>query len=297
MTLQTDILGNPNYKPVLNFGFVGLVDSMGDDSRIVQAARVSYGSGTKTAREDRGLIRYLFRHFHTTPLEMVVFCFHLKFPIIVSRQHSRHRMSSTNEYSGRYSVMSDEFYIPNEDRIQSQHAINKQGSGDALDPKTQKQAVEIIDDLTQFCYKNYQELLDLGVSREVARSVLPVSNFTEMYWKIDLHNLLNYLYLRMDSHAQWEIQQFANAIAEFVKEKCPIAWEAYVDYKQNAVNFSGPDMSFLNHIIAENSKSGLTLKSVIAQEKALWENETKFLNRWNLTKTEYNELLTKFNLA
>lgn len=249
-TQQKDVLDNPNYISVLDHGFVGLVDSMGNDSSIVRAARVSYGSGTKQVNEDRGLIRYLMKHKHTTPFEMVEYCFHLKLPIFVARQHIRHRMASVNEYSGRYSVMSNEFYSPNLERIKGQSLTNKQGSGDELSTDNKLRSKVLIDELNDYAYERYSELMsdDIGMSRELSRIVLPVSNYTEMYWKIDLKNLLNYIFLREDSHAQEEIREYATAMASFVRNNCPIAYEAYEDYVKNGKELSRMDIKLLHRL-------------------------------------------------
>ncbi|KKM13389.1 hypothetical protein LCGC14_1716760, partial [marine sediment metagenome] len=230
MTKQTDILDDEKYRSILNEGFVGLIDYMGDDSSIVQAARVSYGAGTKKVSEDRGLIRYLMRHYHTTPSEMVTLKFHAKMPIFVARQWIRHRTASVNEYSGRYSIMVDEFYVPELEHILPQSTTNKQGRDGEMS-MADKIAVrdEIIKSNIE-CYNRYQNLLggDLekssmvfsdsfeGISREMARGVLSVNNYTEWYWKIDLHNLFHFLALRMDSHAQYEIRVFADAMYDLI---------------------------------------------------------------------------------
>jgi len=225
--------------PCLDKGFVRLIDVMGDDNSIVQAARVSYGEGTKKLSEDRGLIRYLLRHQHTTPFEMVEFKFHVKLPIFIARQWIRHRTANVNEYSGRYSEMKDEFYVPALENIRPQSTMNKQGRSDETFPPEQ---AEIIADKfassQDQMYAEYRELLDMGVAREIARINLPVSNFTEWYWKIDLHNLFHFLKLRIDAHAQFEIRVYGEAIASIVKDIVPIAWEAFEDYVLNAMKFS-----------------------------------------------------------
>ena len=239
MTKQTDVLDNPDYTPLLNLGFVGLIDSMGNDSSIVQAARVSYGDGTKTVSEDRGLIRYLIRHLHTTPLEMVTLKFHAKMPIFVARQWIRHRTASVNEYSGRYSVMVDEFYVPELEHILPQSKTNNQGRSGEMSLEDKQTGQQCIIDSNKNCYERYQELLgnpDIehswsddfeGLSREMARGVLSVNNYTEWYWQINLHNLFHFLNLRMDNHAQYEIRVFANAMYELIKPIVPIALEEF----------------------------------------------------------------------
>jgi thymidylate synthase (FAD) len=223
----------------LDLGFVTLVDVMPRlvpedrktaDFAIVQAARVSYGDGTKTVNEDRGLIRYLMRHSHSTPLEMVEFKFHMKLPIFCARQIIRHRTVSVNEYSGRYSVMKDEFYFPNLDNLRLQSKTNKQGGDDKIEIDTAKDFLAYLDEACIKSYQTYTEYLDKGVSREQARMILPLNLYTEWYWKIDLHNLFHFLGLRCDAHAQWETRVFADAILDLIKPLVPFAVEAWNDY-------------------------------------------------------------------
>ena len=234
----------------LDKGFVRLIDVMGDDAAIVQAARVSYGSGTKKVLEDRGLIRYLLRHAHTTPFEMVEFKFHVKLPIFVARQWIRHRTANVNEYSGRYSEMKDEFYTPNPQDIRPQSVLNKQGrSEETLPEGMAEQAANAFKAGQDEAYAQYQEFLEMGIAREIARINLPVSNYTEWYWKIDLHNLFHFLRLRIDSHAQYEIRVFAEAIAELVKPFVPHAWEAFEDYVLNAHRMTAPELKVMKHLL------------------------------------------------
>jgi thymidylate synthase (FAD) len=234
----------------LDKGFVRLIDVMGDDAAIVQAARVSYGSGTKKVLEDRGLIRYLLRHAHTTPFEMVEFKFHVKLPIFVARQWIRHRTANVNEYSGRYSEMKDEFYTPNPQDIRPQSVLNKQGrSEETLPEGMAEQAANAFKAGQDEAYSQYQEFLEMGIAREIARINLPVSNYTEWYWKIDLHNLFHFLRLRIDSHAQYEIRVFAEAIAELVKPFVPHAWEAFEDYVLNAHRMTAPELKVMKHLL------------------------------------------------
>lgn len=245
---------------VLDKGFVRLVDSMGDDSSIVQAARVSYGKGTKTVNEDRGLIRYLIRMKHSTPVELVDFKFHVKLPIFVARQWMRHRACTFNEYSGRYSIMSDDCYIPELDRITEQSTDNKQGSSNiVLDDADNIQLS--MEQQTQSDLDNYHDFLDKGVSREIARINLPVSNYTEFYWKINLHNLFHFLKLRMDSHAQYEIRVYAEAIYEMIKEIVPLACEAFDDYVLNAEQLSSNELFALRHMIFSRNISKQDISS------------------------------------
>ena len=234
----------------LDKGFVRLIDVMGDDAAIVQAARVSYGSGTKKVLEDRGLIRYLLRHAHTTPFEMVEFKFHVKLPIFVARQWIRHRTANVNEYSGRYSEMKDEFYTPHPNDIRPQSVANKQGRSDETLPEGMaEQAANAFKSGQDEAYAQYQEFLEQGIAREIARINLPVSNYTEWYWKIDLHNLFHFLRLRIDAHAQYEIRVFAEAIAELVQPFVPYAWEAFEDYVLNAHRMTAPELKVMKHLL------------------------------------------------
>ena len=253
-------------------GFVRLVDTMpveNLDSAIVQAARVSYAEGTKTSRSDEGLIRYLMRHWHNTPFEMVEFKFHIKMPIFVARQHLRHRTASVNEMSARYSVIPDEYYVPDEYRVQSK--VNKQGSEGVLqfsDEVTKNGPAKICD----AAFDVYKELLEQGCCRELARCHLPQSTYTEFYWKINLHNLMHYLMLRMDSGAQKEIRDYANAIYQLIEPKVPFTMKSFMDYRVNSVNLSAIDIHCIkNTVMPENSgerrefidkldRLGLTLK-------------------------------------
>ena len=229
----------------LDKGFVRLVDSMGGDDAIVQAARVSYGQGTSKVSQDRGLIRYLMRHRHTTPFEMVEFKFHCKMPIFVARQWVRHRTANINEYSLRYSEARDEFYYPDPEHIQFQSAFNKQGRMGEV-PEDLKQKVQnYFKEISEKSFGIYLELNEAGVARELARAILPVNLYTEWYWKNDLHNLLHFIGLRSDSHAQYEIRVFSDAMADSVKAVAPFAWEAYQDYVVKGMRFSRIEQSLL----------------------------------------------------
>lgn len=249
--------------PCLDKGFVRLVDVMGSDAAIVQAARVSYGSGTKQVHEDRGLIRYLLRHLHTTPFEMVEFKFHVKLPIFVARQWIRHRTANVNEYSGRYSEMKDEFYVPELSQVRPQSTSNKQGRSDAaLSPN---EALEITQGMRvsqEQQYAEYEALLEKGLAREIARINLPVSNYTEWYWKIDLHNLFHFLRLRMDSHAQYEIQVYANALAHIAKRIVPFAWEAFEDYVLYSDKFTRLELKALATLVEKTAVTDEALAEV-----------------------------------
>jgi thymidylate synthase (FAD) len=238
--------------PVLDHGFVRVVDYMGDDSSVVQAARVSYGSGTKGVRDDRALIRYLLSHAHTTPFEMAEIKLHVKLPIFVARQWIRHRTASVNEYSARYSIIEDQSYAPDDIALASQSTSNRQGRGDALNAQAGDKARAIMEQGARRSYADYRALLNemengspidpegVGLARELARSVLPVSFYSQWYWKIDLHNLMHFLKLRMDSHAQWEIRQYANVIGDIVANWVPVTWDAFKDYRLESTSLSGP---------------------------------------------------------
>jgi len=229
----------------LDKGFVRLVDSMGGDDAIVQAARVSYGKGTSKTSQDRGLIRYLMRHRHTTPFEMVEFKYHCKMPIFVARQWVRHRTANINEYSLRYSEARDEFYMPDPEHIQFQSSLNKQGRMGEVPPELKQKVQQYFKEISDRSFEIYSELNKAGVARELARSILPVNLYTEWYWKNDLHNLLHFVGLRSDSHAQYEIRVFSDAMAESVKKVAPFAWEAYQDYVVKGMRFSRVEQSLL----------------------------------------------------
>jgi thymidylate synthase (FAD) len=248
--------------PVLDHGFVRVVDYMGDDAAIVQAARVSYGKGTRKTREDRGLIRYLMRHKHTTPFEMCELKLHVKLPIFVARQWIRHRTANVNEISARYSVLDREFYIPEPDQMTAQAATNRQGRGDLLPPERAEELRRLLRDDALTAYDHYQRMLNLdadgnpldpdaqGLTRELARMDLPVSYYTQWYWKVDLHNLMHFLRLRMDSHAQYEIRVYAEVIGQVVERWVPAAWEAFRDYALEAVSLSRLEAQAIRALLA-----------------------------------------------
>jgi thymidylate synthase (FAD) len=239
--------------PVLDDGFVRVVDYMGGDEAIVQAARVSYGKGTKKVSEDRGLIRYLLRNFHTTPFEMSEIKLHVRVPMDTWRQWIRHRTANVNEYSTRYSIAIDASQKTNAGNWRIQAIDNKQGSEGFFDNAIGSKLTEREEELQQFAREIYQERLQLGVAREQARKDLPLSTYTEAYWKIDLHNLLNFLALRMDNHAQFEIRSYANVIGnEIVSRWCPIAWQAFKDYRMNSISFSSLELKLLKEMISGN---------------------------------------------
>ena len=228
---------------VLDKGFVRLVDYLGDDSRIVQSARVSYGEGTKSYREDKGLIDYLLRNDHTSPFEQVSLTFHIKMPIVVARQWIRHRTAKVNEISGRYSVMASDFYVPAAEDIALQSDDNKQGrQNEPVSEELAKEIQDIISAEQTRVYETYTKLLDMGLAREIARINLPLSLYTEWYWTMDLHNLFHFLRLRMDAHAQKEIRVYADAIFEIVKKITPMAAEAFEKHLLTGVSLSGSEL-------------------------------------------------------
>src|SRR5574344_986129 len=236
--------------PVLDKGVVILVDYYGSDQRIVQSARVSYGEGTKTVSQDAGLIDYLLRHQHTSPFEQVVFTFHLKMPIFVARQWVRHRMGRMNEVSGRYSIMKDEFYVPAAKDIAPQSTNNKQGRAD--EPLPEKEADELRREFSagqERAYADYSKMVDGGLAREIARINLPLSLYTEFYWQMDLHNLFHFLKLRLDSHAQYEIREYAKVILEMVRKVCPLAAGAFENDMNKAVSFNGEELEALRDVL------------------------------------------------
>ncbi|HBO34984.1 MAG TPA: FAD-dependent thymidylate synthase [Sphaerochaeta sp.] len=249
--------------PVLDHGFVRLVDYLGSDERIVQSARVSYGSGTKTYRQDKGLISYLLRNDHTSPFEQVNFTFHVKMPIFVARQWIRHRTGRVNEISGRYSVMSDECYLPDKAHINFQSEDNKQGRTDESVPaELADEVLALLREDQKRSYETYQRLLDLGIARELARVDLPLSLYTEWYWQMDLHNLFHFLQLRLDSHAQYEIRVYAQTILDMVRLVCPMATEAFEEHKLGGKTFSKSELDALKAMLKgeENPLKGRALE-------------------------------------
>jgi thymidylate synthase (FAD) len=247
--------------PVLDHGFVRVIDYMGDDAAIVQAARVSYGRGTRAANEDRGLIRYLMRHRHSTPFEMCEIKYHVKLPIFIARQWIRHRTANVNEYSARYSILDREFYIPAPDQLAAQSAVNRQGRGDVLQGA---EAARVLDLLREDATRNYDHYLDMlnenedgavrdpgraGLARELARMNLTLNAYTQWYWKTDLHNLLHFLSLRADAHAQYEIRVYAEAMLETVKAWVPMAFDAFRDYRLGAVTLSAQMMAIVMRML------------------------------------------------
>jgi thymidylate synthase (FAD) len=243
-----EILGG--YFPVLDHGFVALVDYMGSDEDVERAARVSYGFGTRKVSQTRGLVRYLRRHRHTTPSEMVEFKFHCAMPMFVARQWIRHRTASVNELSARYSLMPLLFYEPDAEQFALQSRSNKQGREGGAPAEVYREAIERWERLRRDAGDTYRWLLEEDVAREIARIDLPVSTYTQWYWKIDLHNLLHFLTLRVDPRAQWEIQQFARVIAGMVKRVAPLSYEAWVDYDLSAEPVTRVEREILSRLVS-----------------------------------------------
>ncbi|WP_284264013.1 FAD-dependent thymidylate synthase [Roseicyclus amphidinii] len=240
--------------PVLDHGFVRVIDYMGDDAAIVQAARVSYGAGTKKARDDAGLIRYLMRHWHSTPFEMCEVKFHVKLPVFVARQWIRHRTANVNEYSARYSILDREFYIPEPGALAAQSTVNNQGRGAVLEGAEAARVLEILKSDAMRAYDHYEEMLSQdgqqGLARELARMNLPANVYTQWYWKTDLHNLFHFLRLRADAHAQYEIRVYAELMCRLVADWVPAAYAAFEDYRMGGVSLSGKGVEVLKRRLA-----------------------------------------------
>jgi len=248
--------------PVLDHGFVRVIDYMGDDAAIVQAARVSYGKGTKKISTDAGLIKYLMRHWHSTPFEMCEIKYHIKLPIFIARQWIRHRTANVNEYSARYSILDREFYIPAMENLAAQSESNRQGRGETLTGERAKEVLKLLRDDAQRCYDNYENMLNVredgtvidpgkdGLARELARMNLTVNTYTQWYWKTDLHNLMHFLRLRADSHAQYEIRAYADVMIDTLKRWVPLTYDAFVDYRQGAAHISAKGLKVIQRKLA-----------------------------------------------
>jgi thymidylate synthase (FAD) len=268
--------------PVLDHGFIRVIDYMGDDSSIVQSARVSYGKGTKKVSTDEGLIRYLMRHWHSTPFEMCEIKYHVKLPIFIARQWIRHRTANVNEYSARYSILDREFYIPAKEQLSAQATNNRQGRGDLITGQQADEVLKILKDDAVRTYDNYEKMLNerfdgtvidekkSGLARELARMNLTLNSYTQWYWKTDLLNLMNFLFLRGDSHAQYEIRVYAEKMLDTVKKWVPITHAAFLDYRVGAAHLS--------------SKGLKIVKSMINGNKVSYEDS-------GLSKREWNELM------
>ena len=240
--------------PVLDHGFVRVIDYMGDDAAITQAARVSYGKGTKAVSNDEGLIRYLMRHWHSTPFEMCEVKLHVKLPVFVARQWIRHRTANVNEYSARYSILDREFYIPRAEDLAAQSVTNNQGRGEALSGEEAQRVLDYLRDDATRCYDHYEEMIgqegQQGLARELARMNLPANIYTQWYWKVDLHNLFHFLRLRADAHAQYEIRVYADEICRLVKDWVPYAYGAFEDYRLGGATLSGKALDCLRRMLA-----------------------------------------------
>ncbi len=260
--------------PVLDHGFVRVIDYMGDDGAIVQAARVSYGRGTRRVSEDRGLINYLMRHRHTTPFEMCEIKYHVKLPIFVARQWIRHRTANVNEYSARYSILDNEFYIPSPEHLAAQSAANRQGREQIIEGDAARRVLDLLRDDAERAYAGYTELLNEdatgaprekswpGLARELARMNLSLNFYTQWYWKTDLHNLLHFLSLRADPHAQYEIRAYAESMLETVQRWVPLAHAAFLEYRLNAATISATALAVLRRMLegepVDQPSSGLS---------------------------------------
>jgi len=273
--------------PILDHGFIRVIDYMGDDSSIVQAARVSYGKGTKKVSTDSGLIKYLMRHWHSTPFEMCEIKYHVKLPIFIARQWIRHRTANVNEYSARYSILDKEFYLPSSENLAAQSQSNRQGRGEVIEGDQAKQVLELLKNDAERTYKNYEEMLNQrfdgstidenkkGLARELARMNLTLNTYTQWYWKTDLLNLMNFLRLRADSHAQYEIRAYAEVMLDTLKKWVPITYEAFMDYRVGGTEVS--------------SKGKKVIQKLISGEKVDIEQS-------GLSKREWNELMLALEL-
>ena len=273
--------------PVLDHGFIRVVDYMGDDASVVQAARVSYGKGTKKVSTDAGLIKYLMRHWHSTPFEMCEIKYHIKLPIFIARQWIRHRTANVNEYSARYSILDKEFYLPATEHLAAQSQNNRQGRGNVIEGEKAKQVLDLLKGDAEQTYKNYEMMLNerydgsvidenaVGLARELARMNLTLNTYTQWYWKTDLLNLMNFLRLRADHHAQYEIRAYADVMLDTVKKWVPITYEAFMDYRVGGTEIS--------------SKGKEVIKKLI-------KGDTINLDQSGLSKREWNELMEAFDL-
>ena len=273
--------------PILDHGFIRVVDYMGDDTSIVQAARVSYGKGTKKVSTDSGLIKYLMRHWHSTPFEMCEIKYHVKLPIFIARQWIRHRTANVNEYSARYSILDKEFYLPETENLAAQSQNNRQGRGDVLQGEQAKKVLNLLKNDAEQTYNNYEMMLnerydgsvidekEVGLARELARMNLTLNTYTQWYWKTDLLNLMNFLRLRADHHAQYEIRAYAEAMLDTLKKWVPITYEAFMDYRVGGTEVS--------------AKGKIILQKLIKGEEVNVEQS-------GLSKREWNELMIAFGL-
>ena len=266
-----------NAIPVLDHGFVRVVDYMGDDAAICQAARVSYGKGTKSVQNDEGLIRYLMRHWHSTPFEMCEVKLHVKLPVFVARQWIRHRTANVNEYSARYSILDREFYIPAPEHVAAQSVVNNQGRGETLTGEEAARVLDILKSDSERSYNNYQAMISddgqQGLARELARMNLPANIYTQWYWKVDLHNLLHFLRLRADAHAQYEIRVYADAICSVVADWVPYAYAAFEDYRLGGATLSGTALECVRRML----KGEAVTQETSGMSKGEWREFEQFL--------------------
>jgi len=273
--------------PVLDHGFIRVVDYMGNDDSIVQAARVSYGKGTKKVSTDSGLIKYLMRHWHSTPFEMCEIKYHVKLPIFIARQWIRHRTANVNEYSARYSILDKEFYLPEVENLAAQSQSNRQGRGEVIKGKQAKKVLNLLKNDAEQTYSNYEMMLnerydgsvidkkEVGLARELARMNLTLNTYTQWYWKTDLLNLMNFLRLRADHHAQYEIRAYADVMLDALKKWVPITYEAFIDYRVGGTEVS--------------AKGKIILQKLIKDDKVS-------IDESGLSKREWNELMTSFGI-
>ena len=273
--------------PILDHGFIRVVDYMGDDTSVVQSARVSYGKGTKKVSTDSGLIKYLMRHWHSTPFEMCEIKYHVKLPIFIARQWIRHRTANVNEYSARYSILDKEFYLPSQENLAAQSTSNRQGRGDVLEGKQAEEVLELLKSDAERTYDNYETMLNerfdgstidenkKGLARELARMNLTLNTYTQWYWKTDLLNLMNFLRLRADKHAQYEIRAYADIMLSTLKKWVPITYSAFIDYRVGGVELS--------------SKGKIVIQKII-------NNQNISIESSGLSKREWNELMDTMEL-
>ena len=273
--------------PILDHGFIRVVDYMGDDTSIVQSARVSYGKGTKKVSTDSGLIKYLMRHWHSTPFEMCEIKYHVKLPIFIARQWIRHRTANVNEYSARYSILDKEFYLPNPEHLAAQSQSNRQGRGDILNGENAKKVLDLLKGDAEQTYDNYETMLNerfdgsvidensIGLARELARMNLTLNTYTQWYWKTDLLNLMNFLRLRADHHAQYEIRAYADVMLETLKKWVPITYEAFMDYRVGGTEVSAKGKNIIQKLL---------------------KGEDVSIDTSGLSKREWNELMESFEL-
>tara|TARA_B100001027_G_scaffold179102_1_gene130459 strand:- start:1049 stop:1996 length:948 start_codon:yes stop_codon:yes gene_type:complete len=273
--------------PILDHGFIRVIDYMGNDNSIVQAARVSYGKGTKKVNTDSGLIKYLMRHWHSTPFEMCEIKYHVKLPIFIARQWIRHRTANVNEYSARYSILDKEFYLPSKENLAAQSTSNRQGRGDIIDGVQATKVLGLLKDDAERTYKNYEEMLNerydgsvideskVGLARELARMNLTLNTYTQWYWKTDLLNLMNFLRLRADHHAQYEIRSYADVMLDTLKKWVPITYDAFIDYRVGGTEVSSKGKEVIKKLIGGHNIN---------------------IDETDLSKREWNELMQSFNL-